>query len=50
MFGSDGPRPWNTRKGESRLDAEMETDRSGKHKAAAEVVRLENLRTAGETA
>jgi len=24
MFSKDGPRPWNTRKGESRLEAEIE--------------------------
>jgi hypothetical protein len=24
MFSKDGPKPWNTRKGESRLEAEIE--------------------------
>ena len=24
MFSKDGPHPWNTRKGESRLEAEAE--------------------------
>lgn len=24
MFSKDGPHPWNTRKGESRLEAEIE--------------------------
>jgi hypothetical protein len=51
MFGNDGPRPWNTRKGESResrLNTVMEPVGSGKHKAAADVVQSENVKTAGE--
>ncbi|RKU40200.1 hypothetical protein DL546_000898 [Coniochaeta pulveracea] len=44
MFGSDGPRPWNTRRGESRLDAGIETARYGQRKAATEGDHSENLR------
>lgn len=45
MFSNDGPRPWNTKKGESRLAAEIEAvaARKAKGEGEADVVPVEKV-------
>lgn len=48
MFSKDGPHPWDTKKGESRLEAEIEAVIHGKHKGEPEVVQAETAQPVGE--